>query len=170
MLAVAYPVILCFLVFVILIEGAYLWWRVRAPWWRMLGGVAIANGITMLLGYPLMWLTYFLCEVGIFALADKTKLLNSIPNNFGTRLAGTIVAAAWLGPSSSHWAILVSFVVLLIPAFFLSGYVEAKIIGREYWLGTETDSSISIWKANVLSYLFLAAVGCLLIQYGLKYL
>jgi hypothetical protein len=149
MLLVAYPVILYFLALVILIEAIYLRLRLRTHWWKALAGTTIANGITMLLGYPLMWLIYAVLEFALFALlltADKTGLaahLNSAPNNLATHIIGVAATAAWMGPwpeSQSNWPILLAFVVLLVPSFFVSGYIESKFLGRKYWIDADKKS------------------------------
>lgn len=170
MLPLAYPVILVFLVLVILIEAIYVWHKLRIAWWKTLGGVTIANAITMLLGYPLIWLLYFVGEVALFgslALAAKPLHLDSIPNNLATRLIGVVLGAAWMGPwpGKEYWPILVAFVVLLIPSFFLSGWLEARFLVTERWFGGSIGAKTEIWRANILSYIFLAVAGCLLLNY-----
>ncbi|HEX5236258.1 MAG TPA: hypothetical protein VFW25_13110 [Silvibacterium sp.] len=174
MLPLAYPVILVFLAFVILIEAVYVRRRLKSAWWRTLGGTAIANGITMLLGYPLMWLIYLIAELALFSvlsLASKPLHLDSIPNNFAMRLMGTILGAAWMGPrpGQEYWPVLVAFLTLLVPSFFISGWIEAKFLTGPQWLGTGSNSAKIVWQANILSYIFLAIAGCLLLSYQLSH-
>lgn len=174
MLPLAYPVILVFLALVILIESAYVWRKLNSAWWKTLRGTAIANGITMLLGYPLMWLIYVLVEIALFLTLDivsKPLHLDSIPNNLATRVIDIVLGAAWMGPWSGqeYWPILVAFVTLLVPSFFVSGWIEAKFLGRQQWLGTDSRSAKVVWQANMLSYVFLALAGCLLLSYQLSH-
>lgn len=174
MLPLSYPVILIFLALVILIETIYVRRKLNSAWWKTLRGTAIANGITMLVGYPFMWLIYFLLELALFsalAFASKPLHLASLPNNFAMRLIGVILAAAWMGPwsGSENWPVLVAFVTLLIPSFFISGWFEAKFLSRQRWFGTDSLSKKAVWQANALSYIFLAVAGCLLLDYQLTH-
>ncbi len=174
MLPLAYPVILVFLALVILIEAVHMQRKLNSAWWKTLRGTAIANGITILLGYPLMWLIYFILEIALFsvlAFASKPLHLDALPNNFAMRLIGIILGAAWMGPWSGkeYWPVLVAFVVLLIPSFFLSGWIEAKFLSRQQWLGAGLKSTKAVWQANILSYLFLAIAGCVLLNYTLNH-
>ena len=174
MLPVAYPVILFFLALVILIETGYIWRKLRAGWWRTLGSVAIANTITMVLGYPLMWLLCFIGEIALFgllALAAKPLHMDSIPNTLATRLLSIVLSAAWMGPwrGREFWPVLVAFVVLLVPSFFLSGWFEARFLASDRRLGRYTASRREIWRANILSYVFLALAGCLLLSHQIKH-
>jgi len=174
MLPLAYPVILIFLALVILIEAIYVWRKLHTAWWKTVGGVAIANGITMILGYPLMWLIYLLCEMILFfpfTLAANHLHFNSIPDNFATRLIGVVLGAAWMGPwpGKEYWPVLVAFVVLLIPSFFLSSWFEARFLASERWLGRNEGSKREVWRANILSYFFLAIAGCLLLHYQISH-
>lgn len=174
MLPVAYPVILIFLVLVILIETVYVGRKLRAAWWRTLGSVAIANTITMVLGYPLMWLLCFIGEIvlfGLLAVAAKPLHLDSIPNTPATRLISIVLGAAWMGPwqGKEYWPVLVAFVVLLVPSFFLSGWFEARVLTSDRWFGGYVGSKSEIWRANILSYVFLAVAGCLLLSYQIEH-
>src|SRR5208283_4301900 len=56
MLPVAYPIILLFLVPVIAIEATYIRKRLCTKWRNTIAATAGANAITMLLGYPLIWI------------------------------------------------------------------------------------------------------------------
>jgi hypothetical protein len=177
MLLVAYPVILYFLALVILIEAIYLRLRLRTRWWKTLSGTTIANGVTMLLGYPLMWLIYLVLEFALFAVilaADKSGLtahLNSAPDNLASHVIGIVATAAWMGPwpgQQANWPILLAFVVLLIPSFFLSGWIESKFLGHKYWIDADRNSRRAVWQANILSYVFLAIAGCLMLNHQLN--
>ena len=64
-----------------------------------------------------------------------------------------------MGPVEEHWAIPLAFVVLLIPSFALSGFVESHLLDRSGWLHYEGRCARLVWQANVLSYVFLAISG-----------
>jgi hypothetical protein len=63
----------------------------------------------------------------------------------------------WAEGVEEKWAVPVAFVVLLIPSFILSGYVESRLLDRKRWL--RYGSSKAVWQANLLSYICLAACG-----------
>jgi hypothetical protein len=182
MLPIAYPIVLSFLLPVVVIEAVYLQMRLGAGWWRTLKAASIVNAVTLVLGYPLAWVASFLIElilVFLVVLMEKAGL----GRLFGDRIYWlSVLSPAWLGSVDSLWPILVAFVVLLVPAFLLSGYVESHMLERydllstlswqqsspdealpprEYLRREETQRKREVWRANLLSYIFLAAVGCL---------
>lgn len=80
----------------------------------------------------------------------------------------TIVAsAAWMEPVKEHWAIHVAYIVLLIPSFVLSGYLESRLMVRQGMLKFEGRCTAIIWQANALSYIFLATFGSFALIKGL---
>lgn len=159
MLPIAYPVVLLFLLPVIAIEATYLRVKLGTQWWATIKGVSIVNAVTMVLGYPLAW---FLSLVAQLVLALLTFLLAKagMERIFGDKLFWlTLVIPAWLGPTDDFRLVIVAFVVLLIPAFFLSGYVEAWMMVKRIDIGSEVTKR-AVWQANLCSYLFLAISGC----------
>jgi hypothetical protein len=171
MLVLAYPVLLYLLALVVLIEAVYLWWKLRTRWWRTIAQVSLANGLTMLLGYPLMWLIYAILEISLFWVIDRSHLhlIENLPDTMATRIVGIILSAAWLGPvEHAYWPILLAFVVLLIPSFFLSAFVEAHLLDQSGWLNSEKDVGRSVWRANILSYAVLTIFGCVVLYRRIK--
>lgn len=158
MLLVAYPVVLFFLIPVVFIEALYIRSKLKTSWWNTTKATARANIVTMLLGYPLAWFLMLLIEFGLIALGS-TMHPGRISDVFG--YISFALAPAWLAPSTSRWPILLAFTILLIPSFFLSGYVEAHLLDTYGWLDYEGSSRRAVWIANILSYSFLAAAGCL---------
>jgi hypothetical protein len=64
-----------------------------------------------------------------------------------------------MGPVEERWAIPLAFVVLLIPSFAVSGYVESRLLGRSGWLSYDARCGRFVWQANLLSYIFLTISG-----------
>lgn len=126
MLPFAYPVILLFLVPVIGIEAWYIRARLGTPWWNTLAAAAKANVITLVLGFPLMWLICFGAELLVWMGASSFRALDHLLDHPGavTEAVATMLSAAWLGPTSDVWAIPTAFVALLVPSFLLSGWIE----------------------------------------------
>lgn len=157
MLPVAYPVVLLFLLPVIAIEAIYLRSKLQTEWWNTLKATAGANAVTLVLGYPLAWALMLGIEFGLGAISEHIH---------SARLSDAIgylglLSPAWIGPTEDRWPVLIAFVILLIPSFLLSGFVEARLLDHHEWLRHAGSSSIAVWWANLLSYAFLAGAGCL---------
>jgi hypothetical protein len=164
MLPFAYPVIVVFLLPVIAIEAIYIRMRLRTGWKNTIGATAKANLVTMLLGFPLAWLVFLLLEILLYAALLFSGIENHIHWTLSPRATDfliVITSAAWMGPIEEKWAVPVAYVALLIPSFFLSGYVESRLLDKRGWLKSEGRSAAVVWQANILSYIFLAVVGCL---------
>lgn len=165
MLPVAYPSIVLFLVPVIALEAAYIRLRLRSSWRNTLIATTKANLLTMLLGYPLTWLLCFVLEIAFWFLLDSTGIPNRLPWKYGIvgqNVFLAVVSAAWLGPVKERWPLLVAFVILLIPSFLLSGFVESRLLDGRNWLKHDSSSTSIVWQANVISYVFLGIAGCFL--------
>jgi hypothetical protein len=164
MLPFAYPVILVFLIPVIAIEAIYLRARLKTDWGVTLAATAKANVVTMLLGYPLAWLLFLGIELVLWLTLAVTGVgdrLQWAPGHAIAKMVIVATSAAWMGPVEERWAIPFAFVVLLIPSFILSGFVESRLLERKGWLHCDSPCSLAVWQANALSYLFLAIVGCI---------
>jgi hypothetical protein len=166
MLPFAYPVILIFLIPVIAIEAAYLRAKLKTNWRVTLGATAKANVVTLLLGYPLMWALFLGMEFLFWFGIDATGVDNHLhwaPGHLVSEMAVVAASAAWMGPVQDRWAIPFAYVILLIPSFIVSGFVESQLIERLGWLRTDLRCGRAVWQANALSYVFLAIVGCIVL-------
>ena len=117
----------------------------------------------MLLGFPLAWFIFLLLEMALYTIlmfSGIEKHLHWTASPSFTDVLMVLTSAAWMGPIDEKWVVPVAFVVLLIPSFALSGYVESKLPGQRGWLRCEVRCAGAVWQANVLSYLFLAIAGC----------
>ena len=152
MLPFAYPVILVFLIPVIAIEAIYLRARLKTEWRPTLTATAKANVVTMLLGYPLAWLLFLGIELVFWVTATETGVgdrLQWAPGHEISKMAIVATSAAWIGPVEERWAIPFAFVVLLIPSFILSGFVESRLLKREGWLCGDSPSSRAVWRRTL---------------------
>jgi hypothetical protein len=169
MLPIAYPVVLLFLVPVIAIEAIYLRLRLKTAWWNTIKATAIVNAVTLVLGYPLAWLLSLALEflsMGIDFLLSKVGLEHSLDHLPAWLFV--ILFPAWLGPWDKTWPVLVAFVVLLIPSYFLSGFVESRMMLNRLELES-SEIKRAVWRANLLSYAFLAAAGTWVLYLRLKH-
>jgi hypothetical protein len=154
MLPVAYPVILLFLIPVVAIETIYIRQRLRTRWRNTIAATAGANLVTMLLGFPLVW---------IFLVALQFLSTDFLDRTHSAALI-TVLTAPWPVPAyGDPWAVPVAFVLLLVPAFLLSAFVEGLLLNSFHWLHSDRPSTRTVWMANVFSYVFLAAVGFIIL-------
>lgn len=114
-------------------------WRLRDAFrW-----VVLANGVSTLVGIPLAWfVSYFL----------------SMPAGGGSWGDGTVVGVlrspAWLGPGYLNdigWAVPLALIVLLVPCFFVSWWIEFAVLRRvvpESARGAGRSLWAYAWKAN----------------------
>ena len=164
MLPFAYPVILALLIPVIVIEAIYLRARLKTEWKPTLSATAKANAVTMLLGFPLAWAMFFGVELLLWIGLATTGIgdrLQWAPGHAIAKMVIVATSAAWLGPGDERWVIPFAYAILLVPSFILSGFVESRLIRRNDLLGRDPSCSRAVWQANVLSYIFLAIVGCM---------
>src|ERR1700722_3932326 len=78
MLPFANPVILVFVLPVIAIEAIYIRLRLRTDWRNTIDPTAKANLITLLLGFPLMWLIFFVVEMALYAMLTFSGVENHV--------------------------------------------------------------------------------------------
>jgi len=172
MLPVAYPVIVVFLLPVIAIEAVYIRMRLRTDWGATIRATAKANLVTMLLGFPLAWLVFLFLEIVLYAALLFSGIENHIHWTLGRSVTDFLVvltSAAWMGPVEEKWAIPVAFVVLLVPSFVFSGYLESRLVSK-CGLGYQRLCRRAVWEANTLSYIFLAALGVVALSAVVKHL
>lgn len=172
MLPFAYPVILVFLIPVIAIEAVYLRTKLKTNWRVTLAATAKANAVTLVLGYPIMWCAFFTLELLFWFGIDATGVDNHLhwsPGHLVSEMAVLAASAAWMGPVQDRWAIPFAYVILLIPSFIVSGFVESRLIERRGWLDTDLRCTRAVWLANAFSYVFLAIVGCVVLWQALAH-
>ncbi len=172
MIAFSYPIVLLLFLPIVLIEAAYIRSKMMTTWRTSLIVAGKANLVTTLLGFPLAWVLMFLLEMAGWLFLSPLRdnfphfdvALGSVP---GRVLLG-ILSSAWLGPTNSKIAITSAFVFLFVPAFVLSGWIEAKMVVADLNPDDFHTVKRTVWKANLLSYLFLAVVGAVILQYPLS--
>src|SRR5260370_30400833 len=108
MLPFAYPVIIAFLIPVIGIEALYLRLRLRTSWQVTLAATAKANLLTMLLGFPLAWVVYFVLEMLLWLGITYSGVSDHFKWTLGDTVGKMLIAAtsaAWIGPMNERFAI-----------------------------------------------------------------
>ncbi len=126
---------------------------------RLLYAASLSNIVTTAIGVPITWALVFGVELLLITLAGGNPNFGPFWNN----ILGTTFGAPWLMPNvaeSGHvWPVPFAFLVLLIPFFFMSYWVEARI--TMWILKEETNRALikkAVWQGNLLSYALLACV------------
>jgi hypothetical protein len=109
---------------------------------------AVANAVSTLVGIPLVW--------GLLALLDIVLSGGGAAlgiETFWQRVYAVTVQAAWLIPYESdlHWMVPAAAIVLLIPFFFASVFLERMVFGRFCSSSPELVRRWS-WVANGATY------------------
>lgn len=168
MLGLAWPVFWIGLLPITLIEWLVMQKEIKYQPTNRLGlEIFYANFLSTLFGIPITWFVMLVIQI-------------CIPGGGGTfpELSGTIwpyvlgvtVQAAWLIPYGSqfYWMVPVAFIVLLIPFFFASYWIEGNFIAARLGKGFESKQALrkAAFKANMFSYgmLLLVAIFTLIYQ------
>ena len=155
---------------IILLEAFIIARSLRLGTTQVIWATAVANLATTVVGIPIWWLLLTIVEFGISGLATGAGY--NIWNNFFSVTLG----APWVAPrSGGHdgWIILGAMLFLLIPYFFASWGLEYLVVRAklvEKTLGDENTSIFrTIGKANLASYLLLAAVWIVISYFTLSF-
>jgi len=155
MLALHLPVIFASLLPIILVEALVARRLLGRPLKRSLGPVAVANAVSMLAGFPLLWF----CAVAGQMLVGGGGGLGL--ETWWQKLYAVTVQSAWLIPYESdlHWMIPAAGLFMLIPAFFVSVWIERIVLQRFFWRDETRDRLRRYsFRAHLASYLLLALV------------
>jgi hypothetical protein len=138
---------------VVAIETLIAVWLLRWRFVFALRWVASANALTMLLGFPIIW---FLCVV--------TSLITRGGGWGDGSIIGVLKGPAWLGPGYVEhlsWAGPFALIVLCVPFFLVSWYVEYVFLFNLAVNRDEVQRGAIrkyAWKANLASYAMLVAL------------
>jgi hypothetical protein len=172
MIFVTWPGMLALLLPIIAAEAVFIIRLTELPRKRVVWATTTANAVSTLVGIPLTWGILFACEMGLWGALSRTSIGNSSWNSPLAQVIGTIFTAPWLAPvgESGSWAVPLAALVLLIPFFFVSVWVEQQVMKRFFRTPSAEEIQTvvlsgttlrkAVWGANVLSYgfLFLFAV------------
>lgn len=162
MLFVQMPLLLISLPVVIAVEAALCKRWLGVSWklaWRSAG---LANVLSTVVGFPILWIALVVIQmvVGGGGVPKLTEPWFSVYT--------VTVQAAWLLPFEErlYWMIPTACMVLLVPAFFVTVFIETKVYRAT--LG-ETLGRMSVpratWSMHLVTYGLLLAAGlCLLLS------
>ena len=108
----------------------------------------IANALSTIVGIPLTWGALTVIEI-VLSGGGRAYGLETLPK----KLFAVVVQAPWLIPYESdlEWMIPSAAIVLLIPFFFVSVFIEREIFDRKKQLDSALVKEWS-WKANLITY------------------
>ena len=121
--------------------------------------VSVANVASTIIGVPAAWVAMFALE---FLGGEIVFKLTPARSTDGPEMNAVflLLGSAWLGPGSNlYWAVPLAALILLIPTFFASWYIEAFIVDQMVdrdWPDVRTTT----FKANLASYALLYVGGC----------
>ena len=160
MLFVQMPLLLMTLPVIIAVE-AWLCRRWLAASWRQAWKwSSIANIVSTLVGFPILWIALVVAQMvvgggGVPKLSEPWFSVYTVT-----------VQAAWLLPFEDrlYWMIPTACMILLIPAFFVTVFIERWIYRKAFRETQELPGvSRATWKMHLVSYGLLAVAGlCLL--------
>jgi hypothetical protein len=154
MIFVTFPLMLLALIPVILVEIRVAEPKLEGASGKPAWAIGVANVVSTIIGVPIAWAAM----LGVELLAANFNLFGN-----AQRLTAmdVILGAAWTGPPdrSDQWIVPAAAMILLIPTFFVSWYLEAFIVAKM----VEPEWPIvraAMLKANLASYALLFACGC----------
>jgi hypothetical protein len=179
MIFITWPGMILLLLPIIAAEWAFISHRTSLQKRKVLWATAAANALSTIVGIPLTWGVLLLCEMGVFmTLAHIPKLGNGSWNSPLEQIVETILSAPWIAPvaNSGSWAVPLAALVLLIPFYFVSVWVEEKIMEHMLPVTTSLDAQANevnervlrnaVRGANLMSYGFLFAFATAWLSWG----
>ncbi|MDZ4406062.1 hypothetical protein [Prosthecobacter sp.] len=148
MLFVHMPTIAAALLPIILAESWIAKRTFQTTWRKTLPAVSVANLLSMVLGFPLMWL---LMVGGMFVFNTGAALGLSTT---GQKIYAVTVQAPWLIPYEKDmwWMIPCAAITLMVPAYFMSVVVERWWLRRSWREFPRSAIYRYSWLAHIASY------------------
>lgn len=162
MLAIVWPLSIPVFVPVVALESWVVQRALGVPWKSSLTQMVKANAFSTIIGIPLAWLASVVVEFLLLYLAVHLVGVQSYPPEAVGKVGSVILSAPWLGPfeEGSYWILPLATIVLLIPFFFASFWLEAWYVARTLCPEAPARGRKAVWNANLFSYLGLL-VACL---------
>jgi len=152
MIFVTLPMMIVALFPIIVAETVLMLMSLKLPLGRLLAWTAGANAVSALIGIPATW---FLLVT--FQIATGGGRGHGVKTLAGRLLAVTW-QAPWLVPHEEElvWMVPVATLVLLVPFFFSSWWIEYSILKRAFRATDKRAVSRAVRNANFVSYSVLA--------------
>jgi|SRR5579863_37972 len=164
MIVLTLPGMLALLVPIVLIEAWLCRKSLGLTSWVAVRSNAAANLVSTLVGVPVAWGTVLLLDLLVLGTILRIPAVERASDKWNSPLASlvwTLLEPAWLGPDDKnvYWMIPLATIVLLVPTFFISVWIETLIMCR--MLGTSEDITsnlagdrirVAVRNANLVTY------------------
>jgi len=131
---------------------------------RRFAGVTVANLLSTLAGWPLMW--YIMVLLQLFVVPGGGSAYGLFTPL--RAIASVTLQAAWLVPYEEelYWMVPTAAMVLMVPAFFVSVPIERTVLRFIWRQEPISQRKRFVWRANLCSYALLIAIGCSWLVYS----
>jgi hypothetical protein len=164
MIFLTFPAMVILLLPIIILEAQLFrrWLGIQA--WTAIKTSALTNIASTLVGLPVAWAVMLCLEFSAGWAIVKIAVLGRIVEKWHSPIAAvvnTILSAAWLVPDEKnlYWMVPVAVLVLMIPTFYLSVWIEAFIVDHMVSMPegdptnlTRTSVRRAVRDANLVSY------------------
>lgn len=167
MIFLTFPSMMAALIPVALIEAFVYAKTLKVEYKQALRPSFFANLLSTLIGIPLAWALLFCVEI-IFMFVGS---FGSVTREVGTlqKILETVFGAAWLGPYEGDlwWMIPIAAAVGLIPAYFVSVFIEFKVAKKYFTAQDPITLKKAVKTGNLITYALLlaACIGLFVNQY-----
>jgi hypothetical protein len=160
MIVLTWPAMAMLLLPVIVIEGLLCKKWLGLPAWQAIKINALSNLASTIIGIPVAWAVMLAIEFGIMGLVGESNALQ----NWHSPIANVIFflfGSAWLNPDlgESAWVIPAATLVLLMPFFFASYWIENLVVRRMVGMPGGEPSNLAyprvkaaVRNANLVTY------------------
>ena len=170
MILVTLPGMVLLLIPIVAAEAFFVLHRTSLEKGKVLWATTIANVLSTIIGVPLTWGALFLCEMAVWmGLARYTRFGSGSWNSPMSQIIGTVLSAPWIAPAddSGSWAVPLAALVLLVPFYFVSVWVEQRVMEHFLPVTTAEVAQFNEVNENVLRR---AVRGANLLSYGFMFL
>jgi hypothetical protein len=166
MIILTWPAMVVLLIPVIVIEGLLCKRWLGLKTWQAIKTNAVSNLASTIIGIPVAWAVMLAIEFGAIGLVSESNTLQ----NWHSPIANVILflfSSAWLNPLLGEhvWVIPAATLVLLIPFFFASYWIEYFVVRKMAGTSDGEPSNLAyprvrtaVRNANLITYgiMFLA--------------
>jgi hypothetical protein len=165
MIILTWPAMVVLLIPVIVIEGLLCKRWLGLKTWQAIKTNGVSNLASTIIGIPVAWAVMLAIEFGAIGIVGESKALQ----NWHSPIASVIFflfGSAWLNPDLGEgvWVIPAATLILLIPFFFASYWIEYFVVRK--MVGTPDREASNLAYARVRT----AVRNANLITYGIIFL
>lgn len=139
----SYPIFLLAAVPIIIIESALYARLLQTAYREVLRPVAVSNLVSIVIGIPIAWL---------LQLAIQYIALGIPPKTGHTAVILILGSAVIPGSGIGEWIVTAAAIVQLLPAYFISVFMEYNIVAGYFRMFERTEIQHAVWEVNFTSY------------------